>query len=300
MTNVEELAVTIRQVAFNRNEMTVRLTLDSEVSKTGLSERLYTSEEVGDAQASEAELIAAPLRRRVSDLESAVREKDAGWKCSVGRVQELSGALLETQAKLDESRQLAEFKERSINDMYGEGDQLRAKIRELADANRQLAEKVIAEQKRADENKAWAERVELRLGEARALFQEKDAELIQCRRDCLGHYAEHRAKTREAEDALAAVIDDRDENHAWAKRAETTAAEALRRAERAENRLAERVNRMIRILDAVNAPDVRQALDQAANNQFQSDSLKTAVRQVRSIVGMPMDPDHPEGEPTTA
>jgi chromosome segregation ATPase len=34
-----------------------------------LSDRLYTAAEVGDAQASEAELVAGPLRRRIAELE---------------------------------------------------------------------------------------------------------------------------------------------------------------------------------------------------------------------------------------
>lgn len=45
-----------------------------------LSSRLYTAEEVGDAQASEAELVATPLRRRVAELEAELSRKTAEWK----------------------------------------------------------------------------------------------------------------------------------------------------------------------------------------------------------------------------
>lgn len=42
----------------------------------GLSERLYTAAEVGDLQASEAELVAEPLRTRINALENRVRNLD--------------------------------------------------------------------------------------------------------------------------------------------------------------------------------------------------------------------------------
>jgi hypothetical protein len=38
--------------------------------------QLYTAAEVGDAQASEAELVAAPLRRRIGELEAGLTEID--------------------------------------------------------------------------------------------------------------------------------------------------------------------------------------------------------------------------------
>lgn len=41
-----------------------------------VAERLYTAAEVGDAQASEAELVAAPLRRRIEELVVAVQARD--------------------------------------------------------------------------------------------------------------------------------------------------------------------------------------------------------------------------------
>ena len=46
--------------------------VDGEVSTGRLSDRLYTAAEVGDAQASEAELVAGPLRRRIAELERAL------------------------------------------------------------------------------------------------------------------------------------------------------------------------------------------------------------------------------------
>lgn len=51
------------------DRVTVTVTLDD-----SLSGRLYTAEEVGDFQASEAELVAGPLRRRVAELEKTLAE----------------------------------------------------------------------------------------------------------------------------------------------------------------------------------------------------------------------------------
>jgi chromosome segregation ATPase len=58
--------VSIRETAA---ETTVTITVDGAQSEVeGLGSRLYTAEEVGDLQASEAELVAAPLRLRIQQL----------------------------------------------------------------------------------------------------------------------------------------------------------------------------------------------------------------------------------------
>lgn len=119
-----------------------------------LAERLYTAAEVGDAQASEAELVAAPLRRQVMSLGRELivqRERNAELDT------ELANARAEGQLRAEElERQLTELK-------------------------RQLA----AVTDRAKENREWAERAEGRL--ASAGLKLKDAErTIQILSDQLG------------------------------------------------------------------------------------------------------------------
>lgn len=49
--------------------------IEIELADTSLSSRLYTAAEVGDAQASEAELVATPLRRRIAELERTLAQE---------------------------------------------------------------------------------------------------------------------------------------------------------------------------------------------------------------------------------
>ncbi len=120
------LAVNIREVAFAGNELTVRLTVDGALSEVeGLGSRLYTAEEVGDLQASEAELVAEPLRRRVAELERDL----AYWR------EQYSGrekARADMEIKLAESRDLVAFKDKIRADIDQDNVKLRGKVRELA------------------------------------------------------------------------------------------------------------------------------------------------------------------------
>jgi len=138
---------------------------DSSVSNR-LSSRLYTAEEVGDLQASEAELVAGPLRRRVAELEYDLERYRRAHVCTVeckpnahtafqGRalVAELETELANERQEIErlertlaESRELVEFKTRVADDI----DEDREKLHEKAKAERD----------RAEQNKAWAERAE--------------------------------------------------------------------------------------------------------------------------------------------
>lgn len=67
-----------------------------------LSDRLYTAREVGDAQASEAELVSAPLRRRIAELETALSavQIPAELMKANERIMELESALGEAERDL--------------------------------------------------------------------------------------------------------------------------------------------------------------------------------------------------------
>lgn len=86
--------------------------------------RLYTAAEVGDAQASEAELVAAPLRRRVAELEAEASEARR-------RVIELTAELAEQRQRADANQAWAERAEGRVS---AYGLDLSATRRKLADA----------------------------------------------------------------------------------------------------------------------------------------------------------------------
>jgi chromosome segregation ATPase len=107
---------------------TVTVSVDNAQSTQLLpGERLYTSAEVGNLQASEAELVAAPLRREVASL---TRQRE-------NLIQELDHALVQIgnlEKSLAESRELVEFKTRVADEIDQEAERLRGKVRELIQA----------------------------------------------------------------------------------------------------------------------------------------------------------------------
>lgn len=54
---------------FRDSHVTIEVRADGHAETVPVAERLYTAREVGDAQASEAELVSAPLRRWIRELE---------------------------------------------------------------------------------------------------------------------------------------------------------------------------------------------------------------------------------------
>lgn len=100
------------------------------------TERLYTAEEVGDLQAREAELVAAPLRRQVQELTVKLAQATKGHVCTESCKPNAHVAFT-GRKRLQEAE---------------------AQVREY-DRDRKT------ELDRADQNKAWAERAEQRLAD---------------------------------------------------------------------------------------------------------------------------------------
>jgi hypothetical protein len=126
----------------------------------GLSERLYTAAEVGDLQASEAELVAAPLRRRVADLETELERYRKAHVCTDSCKPNAhvaftgSQIVKELETELANERQEIERLERENEEYHlNRIKKLETKVREY-DKDRHT------ERDRADQNKAWAERAE--------------------------------------------------------------------------------------------------------------------------------------------
>jgi hypothetical protein len=72
------------------------------------TERLYTAEEVGDLQASEAELVAAPLRTRINALENQVVNLDSDRMTERARADRNREWAERAEAKLAEAKGLLE------------------------------------------------------------------------------------------------------------------------------------------------------------------------------------------------
>lgn len=126
-------------------------------------ERLYTAREVEDLRASEAELVSAPLRRRVTELETELAQRPT----------ELDWAAV--RAERDAANQRAVRLERLLAGAEGRVQALETKVRNY-DQDRH------SERDRAESNREWAERAEARL----ARMAEEKREAIERMADQLG------------------------------------------------------------------------------------------------------------------
>jgi hypothetical protein len=79
---------------FHDAHVTIKITVDGQAEAAAIAQQLYTAEQVGDYQASEAELVAAPLRRQVAELERDAAYASGDW----GQV--LADAIQEVRAAL--------------------------------------------------------------------------------------------------------------------------------------------------------------------------------------------------------
>jgi chromosome segregation ATPase len=100
--------------------------------------RLYTAAEVGDAQASEAELVAEPLRRRIEELTQSVDARDRLLRTASEEASEARRRVIELTAELEEQRQRADanqaWAERAEGRVAAYGLDLAATRRELDEA----------------------------------------------------------------------------------------------------------------------------------------------------------------------
>jgi DNA repair exonuclease SbcCD ATPase subunit len=122
--------------------------------------RLYTAEEVGNAQASEAELVAAPLRRRIEELERT----------------------------LAESRELVDFKTRVADQLDEDRAKLHDKVREYdrdRKTERDRADRMTAQANRMETDRAELEAEHRRSLAARDRLLEKATRRASAARDFL-------------------------------------------------------------------------------------------------------------------
>ncbi len=125
----------------------------------GLSERLYTAAEVGDLQASEAELVAAPLRRRVAYLETELERYRKAHVCTDSCKPNAHVAFTGSQIVKELETELANERQ-EIERLERENEDADRRINALTGQVRGYDHDRHTERDRADQNKAWAERAE--------------------------------------------------------------------------------------------------------------------------------------------
>jgi chromosome segregation ATPase len=174
--------------------VTVTITHDSGESTQLPSRNLYTDEKVAELQASEAKLVAEPLRRQVAELEAgraADHEEIVALRKKVGLARlEGNAALLSRIRELENDRdRQREATSLALNDRNKAN-------RELSEFRRKAEEfKVRAydQNERAAENQAWAERAEangVRLSESLVAAEKSLAEATTRAKDTANRLAE--------------------------------------------------------------------------------------------------------------
>lgn len=224
-TEVERLAEALPDLtspggglSFDRRDVAQHLAAN--LAQRGLvlsrTERLYTAAEVGDAQASEAELVAAPLRRRIEELEAELARVEKGHVCvetcrpnahvafqGRARVRELETELAVAREEREEFARLTAAAWKRVNSLVegqaadhreivairSERDRWRAAMETTEAEASQARQRVIEltqeleeQRQRADENLAWAESAEARMERFTAEMRTtKDRELADAR-----------------------------------------------------------------------------------------------------------------------
>lgn len=165
------LTLAQRSREFNRRRV---IELEDEVTRLrkilagdgGLSDRLYTAAEVGDLQASEAELVAAPLRRANEVLaEDYARSRKR---------------VIELEKQLAESRELVDFKNKLLGGNTEDKARLRDKVREKTNRVAELERTVTRRVEEIEELETKINSLEKSLAEsqkATALFRDRVADL---------------------------------------------------------------------------------------------------------------------------
>lgn len=165
----------------------VVITVDGATS-TDPARRLYTAQEVGELQASEAELVATPLRGQIAmlklDVDSLQRQlAEANDRCEKNAHVALEGRQLVVELERQRAELTSAMDAQEINHLR-ETDELRSILRQVNHEKRNLEDALVKSQEatalalnqrneydrdrkterdRADQNKAWAERAEAEL-----------------------------------------------------------------------------------------------------------------------------------------
>lgn len=258
---------------------TVTVTIET---SDGPAERLYTAREVGDLQASEAELVAAPLRTEINALKNRLE--------TVGRARrEAEEKLAQLPTELDW-----------------------AAVRGERDAANQRAVRLERELARRTEERDERERA--RAGqEARVQELERLLALSVAREDALeikvnglmGELAGAEGRVRALDEKVRLYDEDRrterdraDKNREWAERAELRVAQM---AEEKRDAVAALADQLGKVIGAVHGFEVSTALQRTHyESAWEYQIMAGAIRNVRRVVGSPTPPATSDGPTSQA
>jgi len=129
------------QAEVHADRVVLTVTVDGATSTEGVrlpSRNLYTDDEVAAAQASEAELVAAPLRREVADLRKLVKVSQEGASLALNQRDELARRVAELERSLGKGHDREAALERKVE----EYDRDRKTERDRADRMTALANRL--------------------------------------------------------------------------------------------------------------------------------------------------------------
>lgn len=262
---------------------TVTVTIET---SDGPAERLYTAREVGDLQASEAELVAAPLRAEINALKNRVETVGRARREAEEKLAQLPTELdwAAVRAERDAANQRAIRMERKLD----QERQRRASELALVEGQRDNALDRTRELERL-----------LALGAAR-----EDALEIRVR-GLLGELAGAEGRVQALETKVRNYDQDRhserdraDKNREWAERAELRVAQM---AEEKRDALAGLADQLGKVIGAVHGHEVSTALQRTNyESAWEYQIMAGAIRNVRRVVGSPTPPTVSDETPSQA
>jgi myosin heavy subunit len=266
---------------FHDSHVRIEIVVDGQAEVEEVHRRLYTAAEVGQAQVSEAELVAAPLRRRIAELERELASADQG----AGR------RIAELQARLAESADVATQPVRTWGDLRENPDRMivdwsgdqEARVREL---EAELA-RVRTEMEAQDEDhRELYAALQAKLREQVQSIQARDRLLAAATEEA----SQVHQRVIELEAELEAQRERADDNRAWAERAEARlAARAMdlgatqHDLEEAHKEIERRKDQLGRISSAVHGPSIHRAL-QTLWERSDTRAMAEAIRQVQDAL----------------
>lgn len=262
--------VSIRETGTGQTEVSV--IVDGALSEVeGLGSRLYTAEKVGDLQASEAELVAAPLRRRIAELMGQVREYDRDRTTERDRADQNKAWAERAEAEVDRLKT-------GRREDHEEIEELRRQRDSALDDLEKVKTQRDDERERALQNKEWAERAELRLSKDTESYMRQIREL----RDSL------EARDRLLESAtrdLNNVVRHRDELNAKVHGPNGLYAQ-LAESAKDRDRMAAQIGE---VSGAVHSPEILLALQYDWGNwdEKQYGAVTQAIEDTRRAIGSP-------------
>lgn len=259
--------VTIEIRAANQNE--AQRVLDG-----ALSCQLYTAEQVGDFQASEAELVSAPLRRQLNEALTRARKAEAEVERQRSRAHAFNLDRETENERADQNKAWAERAEARL------AKDAEAHVRRVAELERGLE---YWRDQYDDREKARAS-LELRVAELERTMADYDRARIDLNEKMAVHGKDVARRLAERQTELAEMTTQRDQLLSQLHGPDGPHAKLIE-AQEGIKVLAAQIGK---VSGAVHGPEIAMALDKG--EEWPGDhltTLATAVREVRRVLGTP-------------